>query len=78
LSWSAAAGRAGSWDFAAIPAAEAERQFPTEADAHRRCNPDNADRVRRSASLKILNQELGKRIKANQQAVEQELAGRER
>ncbi|WP_162986840.1 hypothetical protein [Sphingomonas paeninsulae] len=37
---------------------------------------DNADRVRRHASLKILNQELEKRIEANQQAVEQERTGR--
>jgi hypothetical protein len=39
---------------------------------------DNADRVRRTASLKILNQELDKRIKANQQAAEQERSGRGR
>lgn len=39
---------------------------------------DNAWRVRRQAGLKILNQELDKRIKANQQNIEQERPGRER
>jgi hypothetical protein len=39
---------------------------------------DNAGRVRRSASLKILHQELDKRIKTNQQNIEQERSGRGR
>lgn len=43
-----------------------------------RVDQDNAGRLRRQSGLKILNQELDKRIKANHLTIEQERPGRER